>query len=86
MASLSQVDVLCQSDKVLVVWDGSGTGEYMATAEDGQGGRLNCTSANSSCEIGGLRCGQLYSFSVTGLQCESQPSNTIQKYSGKAPG
>lgn len=86
-ASLSQVEVLCQSDTVLVVWAGagSGMGEYMAMAEDGQGRMLNCTSANSSCEISGLRCGQLYNFSVTGLQCESQPSNTIQKYSGKAP-
>lgn len=86
MASLTQVDVLCQSDSVLVVWDGSGSDEYMATAEDGQGGRLNCSSTNSSCEISGLSCGQLYSFTVTGSQCESQPSNTIQRYSGKAPG
>ena len=80
-----RVDMLCQSDSALVWWDGAG--EYMATAEDGGGHRLNCTSSNTSCEVSGLRCGQLYTFSVTPTEspCESQPNSTLQKYSGERP-
>ncbi|XP_041941446.1 uncharacterized protein LOC121704923 [Alosa sapidissima] len=82
-STLTQVDILCRSDSALVSWFGSVAGEYTATAEDGQGRRLNCTSTNTSCEVSGLRCGQLYTFSVaaTGSQCQSLPSNTMQKYS-----
>ena len=85
MVNLTQVDILCQSDSALVMWEVSLAGEYTATAEDSEGHRLNCSSSNTSCEISSLRCGQLYTFSVMGPHCEVHPSNRLKKYSGETP-
>ncbi|KAL2097078.1 hypothetical protein ACEWY4_006285 [Coilia grayii] len=78
-ANVTQVDILCQSDSALVMWQASGISEFTATAEDGDGNSLNCSSSNTSCEISNLRCGQLYTFSVARPHC--LPGNTLQKYS-----
>ncbi|XP_063075940.1 uncharacterized protein LOC134465972, partial [Engraulis encrasicolus] len=79
--NLTQVDVICQSNSADVMWEAVIPGEYAAMAEDDDGNRLPCSSNTSSCQISNLRCGQLYTFSVTGTICHNQTSNVVRKHS-----
>ncbi len=72
------VDYSCSSGMVTVTWDlVFGANTYRATAVDGTGASLNCTSASSSCQITMLKCGEKYTVHVTAISddCEST-SNT----------
>ncbi|CAJ1072098.1 unnamed protein product%2C partial [Xyrichtys novacula] len=72
------VEYSCSSSMVIVTWDlVFGANWYRATAVDGTGESLNCTSPNSSCQITSLKCGEKYVVHVTAISddCEST-SNT----------
>ncbi|XP_036072147.1 fibronectin type III domain-containing protein 7-like [Oryzias melastigma] len=64
----------CSNGSVTVSWDGVfGASLYRATAVDGTGASLNCTSASTSCQISMLTCGERYQVRVTAISgsCES---------------
>ncbi|XP_067460816.1 mucin-4-like [Thunnus thynnus] len=68
------VDYSCSSGMVTVTWDlVFGANLYRATAVDGTGAALNCTSASTSCQITRLNCGEKYRVHVTAISddCES---------------
>lgn len=68
------VDYSCTSGMVTVTWDlVFGANMYRATAVDGTGASLNCTSASTSCQITMLQCGENYRVHVTAISddCES---------------
>ncbi|XP_075875918.1 fibronectin type III domain-containing protein 7-like [Nelusetta ayraudi] len=72
------VDYSCSSSMVTVTWGlVFGANLYRATAVDGTGASLNCTSASGSCHITMLKCGEKYMVHVTAISddCESR-SNT----------
>lgn len=72
------VDYSCSSGMVTVTWGlVFGANKYRATAVDGTGASLNCTSATASCHITMLKCGEKYVVHVTAISddCESR-SNT----------
>ncbi|KAI3375007.1 hypothetical protein L3Q82_021535, partial [Scortum barcoo] len=72
------VDYSCSSGMVTVTWDlVFGANTYRATAVDGTGASLNCTSASSSCQMTMLKCGEKYTVHITAISdnCEST-SNT----------
>ncbi|XP_008280490.1 mucin-19 [Stegastes partitus] len=72
------VDYSCSNGMVTVTWNQVfGANTYRATAVDGTGASLNCTSASSSCQITMLKCGEKYRVHVTAISddCEST-SNT----------
>lgn len=50
----------------LVTWDGSeGAVTYNATALGRGGDVWSCSTANTSCHLPGMRCGQTYDITVT---------------------
>lgn len=64
----------CSSRMVTVTWDSVfGANLYRATAVDGTGASLNCTSASDSCQVTMLKCGEQYRVHVTAISddCES---------------
>ncbi|KAM3604918.1 uncharacterized protein V6R79_017981 [Siganus canaliculatus] len=68
------VDYSCSNGMVTVTWDlVFGANLYRATAVDGTGASLNCTSASTSCQITMLKCGEKYLVRVTAISddCES---------------
>ena len=68
------VDYSCTGGMVTVTWDlVFGANMYRATAVDGTGASLNCTSASTSCQITMLQCGEKYRVHVTAISddCES---------------
>lgn len=72
------VDYSCSSSMVAVTWGlVFGANLYRASAVDGTGASLNCTSATGSCHITMLKCGEKYEVHVTAISddCESR-SNT----------
>lgn len=72
------VDYSCSSHMVTVTWGlVFGANMYRASAVDGTGASLNCTSATGSCHITMLKCGEKYEVHVTAISddCESR-SNT----------
>ncbi|KAM9719839.1 uncharacterized protein fndc7rs1 [Menidia menidia] len=76
------VDYSCSSGMVTVTWDSVfGANLYRATAIDGTGASLNCTSASTSCQITMLTCGERYQVYVTVVSddCEST-SNTSASF------
>lgn len=73
------VDYSCTGGMVTVTWDlVFGANLYRATAVDGTGAALNCTSASTSCQIAELRCGENYNVHVTAISddCESTSNVT----------
>ncbi|XP_033507400.2 uncharacterized protein LOC117272533 [Epinephelus lanceolatus] len=73
------VDYSCTSGMVTVTWDlVFGANLYRATAIDGTGASLNCTSAFTSCQITMLKCGEKYQVHVTAISddCESTSNAT----------
>ncbi|XP_012990390.2 uncharacterized protein LOC105029012 isoform X2 [Esox lucius] len=70
----------CAANQALIVWQGySSRLSYTAIMEDTEGGLLSCSTTGNNCTIPSLKCGQLYSVSVThhdGI-CPSIRSNTI---------
>ncbi|XP_018532382.1 mucin-4 isoform X2 [Lates calcarifer] len=72
------VDYSCSTGMVTVTWNlVFGANSYRATAVDGTGESLNCTSASSSCQITMLKCGEKYRVTVTAISddCESTSTN-----------
>ncbi|KAJ8357216.1 hypothetical protein SKAU_G00200100 [Synaphobranchus kaupii] len=58
--------LLCANNTALVTWDGSeGAVSYNATALGRDGDARSCSSANTSCHLPGMRCGQTYAITVT---------------------
>ncbi|KAE8290995.1 Fibronectin type III domain-containing protein 7 Precursor [Larimichthys crocea] len=73
------VDYSCSSGMVTVNWDlVFGANLYRATAIDGTGASLNCTSSSTSCQITMLLCGEKYHVHVTAISddCESISNST----------
>ncbi|XP_047445276.1 mucin-4-like [Mugil cephalus] len=69
----------CSGGMVTVTWDlVFGANLYRATAVDGTGASLNCTSASTSCQITMLKCGEKYRVHVTAISddCESTSNAT----------
>uniref|UniRef100_A0A674DRB0 Uncharacterized LOC115157442 n=1 Tax=Salmo trutta TaxID=8032 RepID=A0A674DRB0_SALTR len=86
---LSDVQLLCSSDSASITWaTAAGAELYEVTAEDGQGGSLQCNSSDvTSCQVSSLQCGQQYVFSVTASDrlCVSPPSAMIQSMTAPCP-
>lgn len=81
------VDYSCSSGTVTVTWDlVFGANLYRATAVDGAGASLNCTSASASCQISMLKCGEKYEVHVTAISddCASN-SNTSAMFETSEP-
>ncbi|XP_056304665.1 uncharacterized protein LOC130216807 [Danio aesculapii] len=58
----------CTSNTVSVSWQSSqGAVTYMAVAEDNGGRRVTCDTAQLTCNITGLQCGQTYQIYVSGV-------------------
>ncbi|KAL1249579.1 hypothetical protein QQF64_020584 [Cirrhinus molitorella] len=58
----------CDSDTVSVSWETSqGSVSYMAVAETSGGHRVTCDTAQLTCDITGLLCGQTYQIYVSGV-------------------
>ncbi|XP_061587415.1 fibronectin type III domain-containing protein 7-like [Cololabis saira] len=73
------VDYSCTNGMVTVIWDlVFGADSYRATAVDGTGTSLNCTSASTSCQISMLKCGEKYQVQVAAVSddCESTSNAT----------
>ncbi|XP_070410096.1 uncharacterized protein [Nothobranchius furzeri] len=67
LSPVSSVSVVytCPSNAVMVSWSSvSGAKSYMATAMDGNGTTMLCTSQSTSCQITGLKCNQPYVVNV----------------------
>lgn len=79
-------DYSCSSGMVTVTWDlVFGANLYRATAVDGTGAALNCTSASTSCQITRLNCGEKYQVHVTAISddCESTSNTSSLFETGK---
>lgn len=75
----------CLPDSVEVFWRASdGAQLYTATAETADGVRQSCSSAQSSCLISDLQCGELYFVQVIASddQCNSTESFYITHQTG----
>ncbi|XP_027882788.1 uncharacterized protein fndc7b [Xiphophorus couchianus] len=59
------VDYSCTTNSAVASWSSVfGANSYIATAVDGHGSEIQCTSQSTSCTIGGLTCGQQYKMHV----------------------
>ncbi|XP_055077523.1 fibronectin type III domain-containing protein 7-like [Periophthalmus magnuspinnatus] len=77
---VSQVD--CEGNVISISWDTvPGAVSYTATLEDFNGKTDCCTSAQNSCDIGNLPCGQMYILLVTaeGRTCNSSESRGMAR-------
>ncbi|XP_072294150.1 uncharacterized protein fndc7b [Eucyclogobius newberryi] len=77
---ISHVD--CEANLVSISWDTvPGAVSYTATLEDFNGGTDCCTSANNSCDISDLPCGQMYFLLVTaeGRTCNSSETRGMAR-------
>lgn len=82
------VDYSCSSGMVTVTWDlVFGANLYRATAVDGTGASLNCTSATTSCQVTMLKCGENYVVHVTAISddCESSSNASASFETGERP-
>lgn len=82
------VDYSCSSGMVTVTWDlVFGANLYRATAVDGTGASLNCTSPTTSCQITMLKCGENYVVHVTAISddCESSSNVSASFETGERP-
>lgn len=60
------VDYSCTTHSVMVQWAAVfGAESYEATAVGEDGTQLRCSSQSTSCDIGGLSCGQMFVVHVT---------------------
>lgn len=69
-----------------VTWDEVfGADSYRATAMDGNGTTLSCTSTSTSCQITMLKCGEVYLVSVTAISdaCENTSNYTASFQTGE---
>lgn len=72
------VDYSCSAGMVTVTWDlVFGANLYRATAVDGTGASLNCTSDSSSCQITMLKCGEKYQVHVTAISDDCESTSNI---------
>ncbi|XP_023191873.1 uncharacterized protein LOC111608990 [Xiphophorus maculatus] len=70
----------CDPDPVPVSWTHSGNAElFTAVALGSRGHRAECTSNETSCNLPGLQCGEVYSVSVAGADnnCAGLQSNPL---------
>ncbi|XP_028283267.1 fibronectin type III domain-containing protein 7-like [Parambassis ranga] len=77
--STVSVDYSCSGGMVTVTWDlVFGANMYRATAVDGTGASLSCTSSSTSCQVTMLKCGEKYQVYVTAISddCESTSNTT----------
>ncbi|XP_058478916.1 mucin-4-like [Solea solea] len=76
------VDYSCTGSLVTVSWDlVFGANSYRATAVDGTGASLNCTSASTSCQITMLSCGETYQVHVAAISDDcTSTSNTLTTF------
>ncbi|XP_045905931.1 receptor-type tyrosine-protein phosphatase beta [Micropterus dolomieu] len=75
----------CVSNSAWVTWDASdGALSYFVLAKGIRGHNSSCTTTSSSCQVPDLKCGMLYTFSVTGVnkQCYSNRSTTFDLETG----
>lgn len=76
----------CAANEALVSWDGQPQmNSYTATMVDKSQGLLSCSSTTTKCRIPNLKCGQLYTITVTqhdGI-CLGIPSKPIYMESGR---
>ncbi|XP_074491158.1 uncharacterized protein fndc7b [Sebastes fasciatus] len=80
------VDIDCETNSAVLSWGPSeGAVEYFGCAQPMHGDALYCDSADASCTIEGLECGDIYNFSVEASDgvCNSSFSAPLQ--AGAAP-
>ncbi|KAF7660957.1 hypothetical protein LDENG_00272160 [Lucifuga dentata] len=70
----------CAANEALLSWEGQPHMiSYIGVMTDEDGGLLSCSTSETSCRIGDLRCDQLYSVTIShddGI-CASVPSNPV---------
>ncbi|KAJ8274470.1 hypothetical protein COCON_G00090950 [Conger conger] len=72
------VDYSCSGGMVTVSWDSVfGAESYNATATDGTGTTLYCTTQSTSCQITRVACGELYLVRVTAIADDCETSSNI---------
>ncbi|XP_030016446.1 fibronectin type III domain-containing protein 7-like [Sphaeramia orbicularis] len=75
-----KVNYSCSAGLVTVTWDTVfGANSYRATAIDGTGATLNCTSTSTSCEIIMLKCGEKYDVRVTAISDDCESTSTASQ-------
>lgn len=75
----------CDPDPVPVSWTHSGNAElFTAVALGSRGQRAECTSNETSCNLPGLQCGEVYSVSIAGADnnCAGLQSNPLSLKTG----
>nr|XP_020507210.1 fibronectin type III domain-containing protein 7-like [Labrus bergylta] len=80
------VDLDCETNSAILSWNASeGAVEYLGCAQTTDGDMLYCESDVPRCTIEGLRCGEVYNFSVEASDgiCNSSFSAPLQE--GAAP-
>ncbi|KAJ8390469.1 hypothetical protein AAFF_G00104040 [Aldrovandia affinis] len=80
--AVSSISVVysCSSGKVTVSWGTVvGAESYRATATDGNGTTLSCTTQSDSCPITRVTCGELYLVRVTAISEDCNSTSNITK-------
>lgn len=68
-----------------VTWDASqGAKNYIVTAVGNDGSHLECVSNETSCDVEGVSCSQVYSISVAATDdtCSGPESPQVQQITG----
>nr|XP_061832451.1 uncharacterized protein LOC133616849 [Nerophis lumbriciformis] len=80
------VDYKCENNAAVLTWTpAEGATAYHACAKSTSGEVLSCDSANASCAIEGLRCGDTYNFSVEASDGYCNSSYGAPVENGAAP-
>lgn len=79
------VDLKCGKNTANLHWEEvEGVELYLATATYRTGEIQQCNSTNSTCKFSNLKCGKIYTFSVTAYNsmCYSKASSTVEIQTG----
>lgn len=83
--SITTTSLDCGSSSAAIHWSGVANAvDYLVNATSTDGHMASCGSANASCALSQLQCGQTYTVVVTaqGEQCSSNPSATTNVITG----
>lgn len=75
----------CSPDPTPVSWVASSSAShYTAVAESSTGHTSECTTNQTSCSLSGLRCGDVYTVAVAGVDhtCTGPPSDPVSLHTG----
>lgn len=81
-----EANMQCGTKTANLTWEESdGVELYLATATSRTGTTVHCKSTKPTCHFSGLKCGEIYEFSVTAYSnmCFSGNSSTVETQTGR---